>query len=138
MHIRWIRELDPDKIRRAALALFCAAAAAGSVHGYVQSLPQDEVIVLYDAQSSWQDAVREGLVQSGEAFEERMDLNAATLEDLCALQGIGPSKAQAILDYRDSAGGFVCVEELMEVKGIGEATFGKIAPYLYVEESDTP
>lgn len=50
-----------------------------------------------------------------------VDLNAATLEQLDALPGVGPSTAQAILDYREEHGRFRSVEELLEVRGIGEA-----------------
>lgn len=48
-----------------------------------------------------------------------LDLNAATLEQLDALQGVGPATAQAILDYRDEHGGFRSVDELDAVPGIG-------------------
>ena len=50
-----------------------------------------------------------------------VDLNTATLEQLDALPGVGPSTAQAILDYRQEKGRFRSVEELLEVRGIGEA-----------------
>ncbi|HEX4979966.1 MAG TPA: helix-hairpin-helix domain-containing protein [Acidimicrobiales bacterium] len=50
-----------------------------------------------------------------------VDLNAATLADLDALPGVGPSTAQAILDYRKERGRFASVDELLEVRGIGEA-----------------
>ncbi|NLT94152.1 MAG: competence protein ComEA [Clostridia bacterium] len=56
----------------------------------------------------------------------KINLNTATLEQLDSLTGIGPSKAQAIIDYRNSKGGFKSIEELMNVKGIGQATFDKI------------
>lgn len=50
-----------------------------------------------------------------------VDLNSASLEQLDALPGVGPSTAQAILDYRQEKGRFRSVEELLEVRGIGEA-----------------
>jgi competence protein ComEA len=49
-----------------------------------------------------------------------LNLNTATLEQLDALQGIGPATAQQILDYREQHGGFGSVEELDQVPGIGE------------------
>jgi len=61
-----------------------------------------------------------------------VDLNTATKEELIALPGIGPAKAQAILDYRKSNGGFKSVEELKDVKGIGAKRFEKLKPELTV------
>jgi competence protein ComEA len=49
-----------------------------------------------------------------------LNLNTATLEQLDALDGIGPATAQQILDYRQANSGFGSVEELSEVPGIGE------------------
>jgi comEA protein len=50
-----------------------------------------------------------------------VDLNRATAEQLDALPGVGPATAQAILDYRAQHGRFRTVEELLEVRGIGES-----------------
>lgn len=50
-----------------------------------------------------------------------VNLNTATLEQLDSLPGVGPATAQAILDYRTTQGRFRSVDELLEVRGIGEA-----------------
>ncbi|UZW67420.1 helix-hairpin-helix domain-containing protein [Priestia flexa] len=55
-----------------------------------------------------------------------VNLNTATLEDLQTLNGIGPSKAQAILTYREENGPFKTVEDLLQVSGIGEKSLEKI------------
>lgn len=55
-----------------------------------------------------------------------VNINTATAEELKALPGIGPAKAQAIVDYRQSNGGFKSVEDLKKVKGIGEGIFNKL------------
>jgi competence protein ComEA len=61
-----------------------------------------------------------------------VNLNTATKEELVALSGIGPAKAQAILDYRTQHGGFKSVDELKDVKGIGARRFEKLKPELTV------
>jgi competence protein ComEA len=61
-----------------------------------------------------------------------LNLNTATKDELVALSGIGPAKAQAILDYRAQHGGFKSVDELKDVKGIGARRFEKLKPELTV------
>ena len=61
-----------------------------------------------------------------------INLNTATKDELVALPGIGPAKAQAILDYRSAHGAFKSVEEVKDVKGIGAKRFEKIKGELTV------
>ena len=61
-----------------------------------------------------------------------VDLNTATKDELIALPGVGPSRAQAILEYRRANGGFKSVEELKDVKGIGAKRFEKLKADLTV------
>lgn len=66
--------------------------------------------------------------------DDGIDLNAATAAELDALPGIGKVKAQAIVDYREKNGPFRTVEEIMDVTGIGPATFAGIRDLVYVTD----
>lgn len=61
-----------------------------------------------------------------------VNLNSATKDELVALPGIGPSKAQAIIDYRTQNGPFRSVDEIRKVRGIGEKLFQQIKPELTI------
>ena len=60
---------------------------------------------------------------AGGAAGTPLSLSSATLEQLDALDGIGPTLAARILEYRDSQGGFRSVDQLREVAGIGDKRF---------------
>ena len=55
-----------------------------------------------------------------------VNINTATKDELIALQGIGPAKAQAIVDYRKQNGPFKSVDDLRNVKGIGAKRLEKL------------
>ncbi|MDP5290883.1 helix-hairpin-helix domain-containing protein [Oceanimonas sp. CHS3-5] len=54
-----------------------------------------------------------------------ININTATQDQLAQLSGVGPAKAQAIVEYRDDNGPFTSVDDLVQVRGIGEATVDK-------------
>ena len=62
---------------------------------------------------------------SGGIKDTKININTATSEELETITGIGPSTAEKIIDYRKNHGGFLSIEDLMNVKGIGEKTFEK-------------
>jgi competence protein ComEA len=68
-----------------------------------------------------------------------INLNTATAAQLEALPGIGPRTAQLIVQHREKNGNFKKVEELMNIKGIGEKSFLKIKSMVTVGgEKDRP
>jgi competence ComEA-like helix-hairpin-helix protein len=72
------------------------------------------------------------LVASAEPVEVRpVDLNRATLEELQHLPGIGPRKAEAIVDLRKKRP-FTRVTQLLEVKGVGRKTLERLKPWVFV------
>jgi competence protein ComEA len=61
-----------------------------------------------------------------------VNLNAASVAQLQTLPGVGASTAQRILEHRQKNGPFKKIEELMNIKGIGEKSFLKLKPLITV------
>lgn len=61
-----------------------------------------------------------------------VNLNTASVTQLETLPGIGKSTAERILQYREKSGGFKKIEDLMNVRGIGEKSFLKLKPLVTV------
>lgn len=66
-------------------------------------------------------------------YIEKININTADLETLMTIKGIGETKAKAIIEYREAEGNFVMIEEITDVKGIGEGIFEKIKPYICIK-----
>ena len=70
---------------------------------------------------------------TGSENTEKINLNTATVADLTTISGIGEKRANYILAYRDSQGGFTSVDDLNNVSGIGDKTLENIRPYVTVD-----
>ena len=66
--------------------------------------------------------------------EAAVNVNTADASALTAFNGVGPSTAQKIIDYRTTNGNFASCDDLVKVKGIGPATLDKIKPDCTVGE----
>ncbi len=74
-----------------------------------------------------------GIVSTSHVNAGRVNINTATLSELDALPGIGPTAAQAIVDYRLQNGAFQFIQDIQNVPGIGPATYDRIKDYITVE-----
>ncbi|MCW3061456.1 MAG: Late competence protein ComEA, receptor, partial [Capsulimonas sp.] len=61
---------------------------------------------------------------------ERININTASETDLERLPGVGPATAARIIDFRQTNGGFRTLDDLRDVKGIGEKKLAKLAPFV--------
>ena len=66
-----------------------------------------------------------------------VNVNTASVEELQLLPGIGESRALALVELRKRRGGFKSLDELKEVKGIGDASLERIRPYLRLQGRTT-
>ena len=64
--------------------------------------------------------------------KKKININTADEKGLTSLSGIGPGTAKKIIDYRNANGAFSSIEDLKKVKGIGDATFKKLAPHITI------
>lgn len=64
--------------------------------------------------------------------KEKISINVASLEELMTINGIGESKAKAIIEYRDLNGAYQSIDDVKNVSGIGDALFEKIKEFITV------
>ena len=89
------------------------------------------------AQSSSQSQSSQSSPQAQPPAAAPLNLNTATVTELAKLPGIGPAVAARIVEHRQKNGGFKKIEELMNVKGIGEKTFLKLKSLVTVTPPKT-
>lgn len=75
----------------------------------------------------------QGTQKQAEQDDELVDLNRATEGELCTLPGIGQTRAQAIIAYREASGGFRSIDEIQNVSGIKSGTYEKIKNKIKVQ-----
>ena len=111
----------------AAFVLFAvgyAAAQEGSMQNWrVETDHSEDTDTPASDEADWPDSLLEG---------ECIDLNTAPASDLERLPGIGPAKAQAIVEDRRKNGPYSAVDDLMRVDGIGVYTLERLRPYAAV------
>lgn len=73
-----------------------------------------------------------------EAPATPVDLNQATAEKLQEIPGIGPAMAERIIEWRREHGPFEKVEDLLNIRGIGEKTLEKLRPFVKIEDASAP
>jgi competence protein ComEA len=73
-----------------------------------------------------------GIVSTGHVNVGRVNINTATVDELDTLAGIGPTTAQAIVDYRLQNGPFQVIQDIQNVPGVGPATFELIKDLITV------
>ena len=81
----------------------------------------------------WEQQKSDGILQADtEADDGLVNVNNASESELCTLPGIGATRAQAIIAYREEQGGFATIEEIQNVSGIKSGTYEKIKDLIKV------
>ena len=112
------------------LAGGCALDADLDATNLSQKLNDEDCVVIYkkgeiDKVQNLQSNINNSTVSNSQSKNAIININSADKEELKTLTGIGDTKADAIIKYREANGGFKSVEELTKVDGIGEKTLSK-------------
>lgn len=140
-----ISKIDFNKLKNILIVSFCIFSAVmniiticGSKKDSVICFSEQPVIESesFAEPESVSDAavkpVKQNIDQTA-MLEYKININTASKSELMKLKGIGESKASAIIEYRDEYGGFVSIEEIKLVKGIGDKIFSNIKDEICIE-----
>lgn len=116
-------EADIDNINRASLVSDGQCIVIGNINDSEEQ--KEEIATMQNSGTSQNNA-------SSSGGEGMVNINTATSEQLQTLTGIGEAKATAIIDYRETSGGFKSIDDLKNISGIGEKTLEKIRDRLVI------
>jgi competence protein ComEA len=95
-------------------------------------LLEDEMVIFVPKIGD--EVVEKGGISNSTAKDNgKININAATAEELQQIPGIGPAKASAIISYRDEIGEFKNIDDLVNVTGIGKKTVEKMSDFIVVK-----
>ncbi len=120
--------------------LFEAVKAAGGLleNASLDALNQAEVLsdgqkIYVMTKSEWEEQKLQFITESNIENDGKVNINIADTSELCTLPGIGQTRAEAIISYREKNGKFSSVEEIQNVSGIKNGTYDKICDLIKVE-----
>jgi competence protein ComEA len=87
---------------------------------------QDEMVIYIPAKGEAGQVLTGESKSPGESTSAKVNINTADTNQLQTLPGIGPAKAAAIIEYRETSGPFKTPEDLKNISGIGDKTFAKL------------
>lgn len=95
-------------------------------------------VLLCAGSDAWggQDPPASATTEQATPAPDLVDINRAGPAELDTLPGVGPRTAESIIEYREENGSFTRLEELMNVRGIGERTFLRLRPLVTVGAPD--
>ena len=97
---------------------------------------KDEMLIIVPSIEEKNEIVEEtkksNIITTKEIKDSKISINTANVSELMKINGIGQSKAQAIVDYRNTNGLFNDIKDITKVSGIGNSTFEKIKEYIKI------
>lgn len=111
--------------------IYEAVEMAGGFREDAATAEVNQAEVLQDEARLYVPTISETISEEAED-DGKINLNKATKEELMTLPGVGASRADSIIQYRNENGGFKSIEEIMQISGIKEGLFEKIKDLIKV------